>query len=771
MRQVARRLWNLLSRLADRPPSRPAKRNRPSVRLELCQLETRLTPSASTLGTVSGAVVFAGGVNNSQFLSFQGIQVTLAGTSNQGDAVDMTAVTDGSGTFAFRSVEAGTYDLTAAPDGALAGGGSAEATVVAGQSTTQDVTVTGLAAGLISLRDFLNTAPNYTVGLPTAGPLSDNPPVVSSPISNFTIAAGGSGQMIDLAANFSDPDMTNSQVVFDTSDGPMVVNLNDTAAPQTVANFLDYVETSRYDSTIFHRLDTSPPVLQGGGFGLQTNSSGDVTAFPSVANANDPQLANEFSSSNPDVLGTLAMAKPSGDPNSATSQFFFNLADNSTTLGSSNNGGFAVFGSVASDPTSQAVFQALQSSNVTNESSFNSAFGGTSPSGEPTPTLPISSAANLTNFPTNTTPSDYLTINGVQVTKQDESLTYSVVGNTDPSLVNVSFVAGHPEVLSVNPVGSSGTATITVQATDDFGLTVQTSFQVTVDPLAITSVTNPINESNLTSTTASGTAAAGASISVTATDGTNTTDPVTATAGSNGAWTATVNVNTLNDGTITYTATTTAADGTQISATKTSTKDTAAPTVAINSPTTPVTLNNENAAPVSGTGTVGAAISVTATDGTTTTKAVTTTVAPDGTWSVNLNVSGLKDSTNAITITYNVVATSTDGNTAATHTTASKNTVAITSVTTPINAANDTDTSASGTTEAGASVSVTATDGTTTTAPVVVTADPTTGDWTANGIDVSGLNDGTITYTATATDPSNSNTATATATATKSTTT
>ena len=359
-------------RLADKRPSLPSARagtsRRPSVRLELLSLEHRITPSASTLGTLSGAVVLGGGVTPGQFFSLQGIDVTLTGTSTQGDVVDMSATTDGSGTFAFRSVEAGTYELTALPDATLTQGGEVDGvTVVAGQSTTQNVTVGGLAGEVVSLRDFLNTPPQNAFGLPTAGATSDSPPVVSTPIANVVVASGGS-TTIDLAANFTDPDLTNSQVVFDTSDGPMVVNLDDAAAPQTVANFLDYVENSRYDDTIFHRLDTNPPVLQGGGFGLQTNSSGDVTGFPGVANSTDPLLANEFSSSLPDTLGTLAMAKLGGDPNGATSQFFFNLADNSSTLGGSNNGGFAVFGSVASDPTSQAVFQALQGTHAQDES-------------------------------------------------------------------------------------------------------------------------------------------------------------------------------------------------------------------------------------------------------------------------------------------------------------------------------------------------------------------------------------------------------------------
>ncbi len=747
MRRVVNPLWNILRRLADRRPHRSGARPRPTVRLELCSLEERVVPSASTLGTVSGVVI-------SQQVSLQGIQVSLIGTSNQGDAVNMNATTDAQGDFAFRSVEAGSYELVATQDATLVQGGAvAGVSVVAGQNTVQNVDVGGLAPQLISLRDFLATSTTATLGLPTAGATANSPPVVSTPIAGVTLASG-STTTIDLAANFSDPDMTNSQVIFNTSDGPMTVNLDDAAAPQTVANFLDYVENSRYDDTIFHRLDTNPPVLQGGGFGVQAASGGGVT-FPAVANANDPLLTDEASDSSQDTLGTLAMAQPGNNANGATSEFFFNLADNSSSLA----GNFAVFGSVASDPTSQAVFQALQSTPVQDESAFNSAFA----------TLPISSSANLTDFPTNTTPSDYLVINSVQVVKQDESLTYSVVGNSNPSLVSVQPEAGHPEVLSVQPVGQSGTATITVQATDQFGASVQTSFQVTVEPLTVSTVTNPINESNETNTTVTGTAAVGDSISVTATDGTNASTAVTTTAGTNGPWTATgINVSSLNDGSITYTATVTDAAGNTLTASQTATKDTVAP-VSIASVTSLIDQANQTKTSASGTTEVGATVSVTASDGTTTTSPVAATVDSSGNWTATgIDVSSLNDGT----ITYTATATDSVGNTGTATATTTKNTAAptviITSVTDPINSSNDTDTSASGTTVVRDSVSVTATDGTTTTAPVTAPVD-SSGNWTATGIDVSGLNDGTITYTATATDPTTGNTGTTTLTATKTT--
>src|SRR5262249_2855213 len=100
-----------------------------------------------------------------------------------------------------------------------------------------------------------------------------------------------------------------------------------------------------YRNTVFHRLVPNL-VLQGGGFTFAA-SPASLVPVPT-----DPPVLNEFRTSN--TLGTLAMAKSPDDPNSATSQFFFNLADNSQTL-DVQNGGFTVFGKIVG-PADQAVF-------------------------------------------------------------------------------------------------------------------------------------------------------------------------------------------------------------------------------------------------------------------------------------------------------------------------------------------------------------------------------------------------------------------------------
>jgi len=119
-----------------------------------------------------------------------------------------------------------------------------------------------------------------------------------------------------------------------TTFGSFELKLYDTQTPLTVANFLYYVTNNLYDNTIIHR---SVPgfVIQGGGFGLSGNSLNPVPTNAPVEN--EPGISN--------LRGTIAMAKVGGDPNSATSQWFINLGDNSTNL-DNQNGGFTVFGEV-----------------------------------------------------------------------------------------------------------------------------------------------------------------------------------------------------------------------------------------------------------------------------------------------------------------------------------------------------------------------------------------------------------------------------------------
>ncbi len=128
---------------------------------------------------------------------------------------------------------------------------------------------------------------------------------------------------------FSCAIQAGTTVHFATNLGDFNVSLFDETAPNTVANFLNYVADGDYVDSIVHR---SVPdfVIQGGGF------YSDFSAIPA-----DPAIANEFGASN--LRGTMAMARTS-DPNSATSQWFINLVDN--LFLDTQFGGFTVFGEV-----------------------------------------------------------------------------------------------------------------------------------------------------------------------------------------------------------------------------------------------------------------------------------------------------------------------------------------------------------------------------------------------------------------------------------------
>ena len=123
-------------------------------------------------------------------------------------------------------------------------------------------------------------------------------------------------------------------VRFHTSLGDIDVQFDQTNAPNTVENFLGYVNRGDYSNSFIHR---SVPgfIIQGGGYDVV---KGLVETIPTQA-----AVVNEYKDSN--VRGTIAMAKTSSDPNSATDQWFFNLIDNSQNL-NSQNGGFTVFGSI-----------------------------------------------------------------------------------------------------------------------------------------------------------------------------------------------------------------------------------------------------------------------------------------------------------------------------------------------------------------------------------------------------------------------------------------
>lgn len=128
--------------------------------------------------------------------------------------------------------------------------------------------------------------------------------------------------------------MAGPQVAINTSEGRIVVDLNEKAAPITVANFLNYVKKGYYKDTIFHRVIPNF-MIQGGGY------TRGMTEKPGAA----APIKLEDKNGLKNTVGTIAMAR-TNNPNSATSQFFINLKDNDFLDGTSTKDGYAVFGKV-----------------------------------------------------------------------------------------------------------------------------------------------------------------------------------------------------------------------------------------------------------------------------------------------------------------------------------------------------------------------------------------------------------------------------------------
>ncbi|MFH1221681.1 MAG: peptidylprolyl isomerase [Candidatus Micrarchaeota archaeon] len=123
-------------------------------------------------------------------------------------------------------------------------------------------------------------------------------------------------------------------VVLETSMGNIEIELNRAKAPVTVENFVTYVKAGQYDGTVFHRV-IKGFMIQGGGF---AGGKEKPVQAPIKLESNNG-LKN--------TAGTVAMAR-TNDPNSATSQFFINVADNSFLDYTPSNPGYAVFGKVTS---------------------------------------------------------------------------------------------------------------------------------------------------------------------------------------------------------------------------------------------------------------------------------------------------------------------------------------------------------------------------------------------------------------------------------------
>lgn len=301
----------------------------------------------------------------------------------------------------------------------------------------------------------------------------------TTPLGDLTIQPGAS-QTIDLSPHFNDPAVTGTPtvdgttVLMSTTNGNIPLELLDATAPQTVSNFLKYMDAGLYNGTIFHR-SVKGFVDQGGGF------LPDGTAVPTYA-----AVQNEFHVSN--TRGTVAMAKVAGDPNSATNQFFINEADNGGTSPNGldfQNGGFTVFARVLGNGMQTA--DAINSLPIIDASSQ----------------IPNNSA-DFTQLPVQNASQPVSASNEVVMTSVTRVLSFSAVSDM-PGLVAAS-VSGNNLTLAP-AAGAAGIAHVTVTATDGSGGTAAETFAVDV-----TSTTNVMIG-----------ASAGKSVTYTDADGTTAT--------------------------------------------------------------------------------------------------------------------------------------------------------------------------------------------------------------------------------------------------------
>lgn len=288
----------------------------------------------------------------------------------------------------------------------------------------------------------------------------NTPPIVTNQIADFTEYAGAPARSIDLTTAFADPD-ASAAVRLTTVLGTIDIALFGEQKPITVANFLNYVDQVRYfkidptngqlASNFIHR---SVPgfVIQGGGYLGTVDPAHPANAQPTAV-LHLPAIQNEPGISN--RRGTIAMAKLAGNPNSATSEWFINLADNGGPPVNldTQNGGFTVFGRIANN--GMTVVDAIAAVPIYN-------------AGAPFDSLPL---RNYTS-PNQVTVANLVSIPGIA---RISPLTFSVM--SDNAAVADATVSGTNLLVAGHQVGS---ANFTVTATDLDGASVSQTFTVDV---------------------------------------------------------------------------------------------------------------------------------------------------------------------------------------------------------------------------------------------------------------------------------------------------
>ena len=317
---------------------------------------------------------------------------------------------------------------------------------------------------------------------------------VTAALPDLGLPLSAPTQTIDLAGHYDDTAVTGTLVRFDVNAtapyDKVYVELFDQAGgnrlrttPATAANFLSYVDGGSYQNTFIHR---SVPgfVVQGGGFTVTDGQPGivigNVTQRDPVVN--EPKPVGTSAANN--VRGTIAMAKLGSDPNSATNQWFFNLADNSANL-DAQNGGFTVFGRVLGSGMT-----------AVDEMAKVPRFGYASPFD----TVPLRNVpgANPSTNPLFTNPAvDTTTLTADQFVKFSQivrsgELVYTVT-SSNPAALAASITPQGTLQLVAGASGTAGVTTITVRASSVFDASdfVEDSFTVDTARPVLQGVTGP----------------------------------------------------------------------------------------------------------------------------------------------------------------------------------------------------------------------------------------------------------------------------------------
>ncbi|MBT5902319.1 MAG: hypothetical protein HOH58_09450 [Opitutaceae bacterium] len=312
-----------------------------------------------------------------------------------------------------------------------------------------------------SIRPLLATALIASV-------VSAQNPVTTTSIGDQTGSVGGAAISIDLRSHFAMDGVTTPLVRFDTVFGKFDVELLEEHAPNHVTNFLRYTDGELYDNTFFHRTasftSSAPAITQGGGF-YAVEALTAITSFGNV----------DLEYSLPNTRGTLAAARTS-NINTANAQFFFNTEDNTATLGPDNNSGFTAYGRVLGN--GMDVVDVIASINrfnldggVFSEIPLRFFSGG------------AASVENLVTIDTVRRVDIYPTGGD-----NDSALTFSAT-SSDETVVLATI---NGSTLQLTPV-STGSATISVNATDISDLVVTQEISYLTGGLAITSQPSSAN--------------------------------------------------------------------------------------------------------------------------------------------------------------------------------------------------------------------------------------------------------------------------------------